>query len=169
MTVSNTRFKKLIISALALLSIIMFFNSIILLKAPDISSDFFLTIIPPVLGFAALLFLASQNEDPASSLVILLFAFLVIGGNSYQCVIQINQAIKIMLLNAVALCCATGALIVYVFVIKKKVLTGKRGYIKAIIFVAAAILFLFLIHSSSVHLYSSTLTTLQTQPGRISL
>lgn len=142
---STQRKYKLIISGIALTVFVVFYLFIVSNKTPDLSVGYILTVIPPIVGSIFLLFISSKNDSPIPITVSLLFAFLLITGNAYQTVIAKNSQEKTLLLNVIALCFAVCMITGYVFFIKKRVLSNKKGYQLAMIIVSSIIVFLFLL------------------------
>lgn len=139
------RNNKLVISCMALLTMILYYFVAVYIKTPDLVPGFLLTVTPPVVGCVALLILSNKSDDSIPTAATMLVAFLLITGNALQTVLEVNTTTKIFLLNLIALFFSTGALLLYALVIKKKVLINKQGYRKAIFIVFGAIMFLFLI------------------------
>lgn len=145
MTSNHNIICKFIASCIALLSIGMLCFFSVSSKAPDQTTNFLLTILPPAIGFVSLLAITSKSKDSLATFALVLFSFIVFNGNAYQVLRGENTPTKICVLNFVALCFGALSLTLYHFVIKNKVLTNKEGYKKAIHITIAVISSLFFI------------------------
>lgn len=114
-------------------------------KAPDNKSFFLSANVPPLIGACVMTAVFREREDRISIAVTLLFAFLLMTGNTYQLILGAVKPLKIVLLNLAAPLCAAAALALYVKVIKKRVLVSRRGYRLMIYIIGAAIVLLFLL------------------------
>lgn len=145
MNMTSYQKNTLIVSSSLLVTIIFYFLFVVYSKATDSSLSYLLVVFPSALGSIVLLVLSSFNEDKGPSLTVLLLSFLLISGNAYQIVLGANDPLKIFLLNIIALIGAATSLTLYITVIKKRLLTNKKGYRIAISAVGGTILFLFLL------------------------
>lgn len=136
-TTLSDRRKFVLGTGLVIITIILYLL-IVISKTPDMAMPYLVSIIPAVAGVTAMLYVASKSNDLTPTAICLLFAYILINANAYQTVFDGTGYIKSTLLNSAGLICGAGSLIFYTKFLKTKLLTSKKGYIRAIIITGSA-------------------------------
>lgn len=145
MAVARERVFQACITWAVIICSFLFYLFTVLFKAPDMVVPFCVTVLPLAAGCCALTVITAKNGDGICFGAMIFPVFLLIGGNAYQVVLGEVSPMKITLIHMVAVITAAAALWLYVNVIKKRLLTTKKGYFKAMAVTGAAIVFLFLV------------------------
>lgn len=144
MTVNKERFLSLAVTATAAIGVMLFYLFIVLAKAPEAVNQYCITLIPIAAACALLMTLSLKSDDNIPFMVILFLTFLLVSGSAYQTVLGTISYAYITIIHTFAAAFAAGVLLLYKYVIKKRLLITKEGYRKAIIVTGSAILLMLL-------------------------
>lgn len=145
MTIKREMLLSAAATATAVVGMMVFYLFIILAKAPEAAKSYCLTLLPVAFACVLLIALSLKSEDKIPLMAILFLAFLLISGNAYQTVLGTVSPLKITIIHTFAAILAVGALLLYKYVIKKRILVTKEGYKKAIIVTGSVMLLMLLI------------------------
>ena len=145
MNVKKERLLSLAVTATAAIGVMLFYLFIILAKAPEAVKAYCITLLPIAAACTLLMALSVKSDDNIPFTVILFLTFLLVSGNAYQTILGIVNPLKITIIHTFAAVLAVSALLLYKYVIKKRVLITKEGYRKTIIVTGSAILLMLLI------------------------
>lgn len=133
------------ITATAVTGMMFSYLFIIMSRSPEAVTPYCLTLIPVAAFCVALTVLSYKCEDAIPFAAILFLAFLLVSGNAYQVILGEIDYTKIAAIHTFAAVVGAVTLLLYVYVIKKRLLISKKGYLAAIIGVGATILALLLL------------------------
>lgn len=130
-TLSDRR--KFVLGTGVVILTVLFYLLIVISKTPDMATAYLVSIIPAAAGGITMLYMASKSSDSTSVGICLLFSYILINANAYNTVFDGTSFVKSTLLNFAGLMLSAGFLIFYTKFLKTKLLTSKKGYIRALI------------------------------------
>lgn len=145
MTTKRERLLCAAVTATAAIGVMLFYLFIVLAKAPEAVNPYCITLLPIAVACTLLTALSLKSDDNIPFMAILFLTFLLVSGNAYQTVLGTVSYTKITIIHTFATILAVGVLLLYKYVIKKRILVTKEGYKKAIIVTGSAMLLMLLI------------------------
>ena len=145
MTTKRERLLCAAVTATAAIGVMLFYLFIVLVKVPEAVNPYCITLLPIAVACTLLIALSLKSDDNIPFMAILFLTFLLVSGNAYQTVLGTVSYTKITIIHTFATILAVGVLLLYKYVIKKRILVTKEGYRKAIIVTGSAMLLMLLI------------------------
>lgn len=145
LTIKKERLLCATVTATAAIGVMLFYLFIILAKASEAVNSYCITLLPIAVACTLLIALSLKSDDNIPFMAILFLTFLLVSGNAYQTVLGTVSYTKITIIHTFATILAVAVLLLYKYVIKKRILITKEGYRKAIIVIGTAILLMLLI------------------------